>query len=281
MSEKEPSLIPASTIVLVRELPEKLVQEDDNRIEVLLLRRNAKLDFAGGNWVFPGGRIDQGDFDQMEALGGVSTVFAERLNRSEDTADFLSQHLARYLDEVDFSERDYAASLMAAGRETMEETALAMDASDLVDISHWIAPPLMKKRFTTWFFLGAIDFEASQQVEVDGGEIHEAKWLSAAAALTLAKQQKMNLLPPTLVTLNELAKFNNVASLRGYYLSRPPLVFRPHVFMGEKGTPTEGSFVFMYRGDAGYESYDPTLEGERHRLEMVNGHWDYQNTVYV
>ena len=32
-------------------------------LETLLLRRNAKLAFAGGAWVFPGGAIDQSELE--------------------------------------------------------------------------------------------------------------------------------------------------------------------------------------------------------------------------
>ncbi|MEM1214550.1 MAG: NUDIX domain-containing protein, partial [Bacteroidota bacterium] len=33
-------------------------RENNEQLEVLLLRRNRKLAFAGGLWVFPGGKID-------------------------------------------------------------------------------------------------------------------------------------------------------------------------------------------------------------------------------
>ena len=53
----------ASTVVLLRDSAQGL--------EVLLLRRNAKLAFAGGAWVFPGGAIDSPELaaaaTQMEA----------------------------------------------------------------------------------------------------------------------------------------------------------------------------------------------------------------------
>src|SRR5688572_12432384 len=47
-------LIPASTVVLLRDAAEGF--------EVLLLRRNTAVEFAGGMWVFPGGRIDPEDY---------------------------------------------------------------------------------------------------------------------------------------------------------------------------------------------------------------------------
>jgi 8-oxo-dGTP pyrophosphatase MutT (NUDIX family) len=43
-------VLPAATVVVVR--------EGRDAPELLLLRRNAKLAFHGGAWVFPGGRVD-------------------------------------------------------------------------------------------------------------------------------------------------------------------------------------------------------------------------------
>ncbi len=48
----EPELVPAATIVLVR--------DGVDGIEVLLLKRNSKIGY-GGMWVFPGGRVDPAD----------------------------------------------------------------------------------------------------------------------------------------------------------------------------------------------------------------------------
>ena len=47
----DPELRLAATAVLLR--------DTEQGLEVLLLRRNAKLAFAAGAWVFPGGAIDQ------------------------------------------------------------------------------------------------------------------------------------------------------------------------------------------------------------------------------
>ncbi|MCY4265622.1 MAG: NUDIX domain-containing protein, partial [Gammaproteobacteria bacterium] len=48
--------VPAATVVLVRNNTKSV------GIEVLLLKRNSKLVFHGGHWVFPGGRLDDADF---------------------------------------------------------------------------------------------------------------------------------------------------------------------------------------------------------------------------
>lgn len=102
-----PEAVEAATVVLVRDGPDG--------IEVLLLRRNSRLGFAGGAWVFPGGRVDEGD-----RLAGEDVVDAAR---------------------------------RAAVREAAEEAGLVVDASALVPFSHWTPPMVKIKRFSTWFFL--------------------------------------------------------------------------------------------------------------------------------
>ena len=64
-----PPAIPAATVVLLRDAP--------GGVETLMLRRNSKLAFAGGAWVFPGGRIDPEDYpggapalDDADAVAG-------------------------------------------------------------------------------------------------------------------------------------------------------------------------------------------------------------------
>ena len=92
MSEIEP--VPAATVVLVRDaavvkktVVNKAVVKKTaaneiaaDGIEVLLVQRNSKLVFHGGHWVFPGGRIDQGDFPEGD---NNPEYLAAKMPRSE------------------------------------------------------------------------------------------------------------------------------------------------------------------------------------------------------
>jgi 8-oxo-dGTP pyrophosphatase MutT (NUDIX family) len=100
-------LVPAATVVLLRDEPER-------GLEVLLLRRNAAVEFAGGMWVFPGGRIDPEDH--------------------AGTSDLLG------------------AARNASVREAHEESAQLVDVESLVWFAHWCPPPNAPKRFATFFF---------------------------------------------------------------------------------------------------------------------------------
>jgi 8-oxo-dGTP pyrophosphatase MutT (NUDIX family) len=99
--------VPAATVILVR--------DGTAGLETLMLRRNSKLAFAGGMWVFPGGRVDPED-----RVGGVDDVIAAR---------------------------------RAAVREAEEEAGLRVEEATLVEFAHWTPPPQAPKRFATWFFL--------------------------------------------------------------------------------------------------------------------------------
>ena len=167
MSDAEviPETVAAATVVVLRDGPDG--------IETLLLRRNSKLGFAGGAWVFPGGRIDPGDLDP------------ERPGDEESTAR------------------------RAAAREAAEEANLVVEPDALVVISHWTPPMVAMKRFATWFFLAEAP---ATMVEVDGGEIVDHVWVRPSTALDLHAAREVELLPPTWVTLHRLSQHADVAT---------------------------------------------------------------------
>ena len=113
-------IFPAATVVLVRDGPEGM--------ETLLLRRNKAVKFAGGSWVFPGGRIDKADYGNS-------------------------------MDDIE------AAARVAAVRETKEEADLVIDESGLIYFAHWTTPPEAPKRFATWFYISIVDTEQSVVVD--------------------------------------------------------------------------------------------------------------------
>lgn len=165
---QDTSIRPAATVLLLR--------DSDDGLQTLLLRRNKALKFAGGSWVFPGGRIDQNEIDQ---------------------ADDLDQ-----------------AARNAAVREAQEESGLVVEACELVHFGHWTTPIGMPKRFATWFFaapLNSSDGQDSGRVEVDGGEIHEFQWLTPAEALTQHRALELTIMIPTFICLRLLQPYATVA----------------------------------------------------------------------
>lgn len=184
----------------------------------------------GGSWVFPGGRIDPHEF---EAAGGDALHAAQ----------------------------------LAAVRETAEEANVTICVNDLVYFSHWTTPVIRPKRFSTWFFLASVTDKA---VQIDGGEIHDFEWQTPVNGLAAQAEGRIELPPPTFVTLTLLAPFTKVADALAHFRAVPPLEIQPNV------VKTESAFVYLYNGDAGHASQNPAAEGPRHRLlQPKSGPWQY------
>lgn len=160
------------------------------------------------------------------------------------------------------------AARLAAVRETAEEAGIAVAEADLVYFSHWTTPVIRPKRFSTWFFLAPV---SASDVQIDGGEIHDFQWHTPASALAARREGQIELPPPTFVTLSQLQPFARVADALAHFAARPPLQIQPRVAM------TEDAVVFLYEGDAGHATQDPTLPGPRHRLVQRRGagEWEY------
>lgn len=179
--------VPAATVILLR--------DSEVGPEVLMLRRNSALAFAGGAWVFPGGRVDPDDLDPA------------------------APH-----DQL-------AAARNAAVREAAEEAAIELDAAGFVVLSRWCPPPEAPKRFDTWFFVAAAP--ASHEVTIDGGEIHDHAWIRPADALARRDAGEIELIPPTWVTLHRLAGFADVDAALADLAAAPVEEFVTRV--GRKG----------------------------------------------
>lgn len=160
-----PPAVPAATVLLLR--------DGDDGVETLMLRRDSRLAFAGGMWVFPGGRVDPDDYPPDDP------------------------------DDVDLAVRN------AAVREAHEETGLVIDHGVLVPFSHWTPPAVAIKRFATWFFLAPAPDGA---VTIDDGEIRDHFWARPADVLRRQAEGELELAPPTWVSLDVLRRSDDTAT---------------------------------------------------------------------
>jgi len=157
--------VPAATVILLRDAP--------GGLETLMVKRDSKLAFAGGMWVFPGGRVDPADYPPDAP------------------------------DDVD------RASRRAAVREVQEEAGLVVDEATLVRLSHWLPPPQTPKRFATWFYVAPAP---EGTVVIDDGEIRDHMWVQPGDALARRDALEIELAPPTWVTLHTLTAARSLAS---------------------------------------------------------------------
>lgn len=208
-----------------------LVRDGDQGLEALLVQRAKAVKHMGGMWVFPGGKVDESDYPE---------------DRDE-----------------------YQAAVNAAIRETREEAGLEVTPDQLVYLSHWTTPAGARKRFATWFFLTIM--EEHQEVQVDGGEIANHRWISPGAALAESanKAEQLRLMPPTYVSLSDIADCADCAAARAVLGRREALIYAPRMAFVDDG------ICFLYAGDAGYETEDIDAAGARHRCYMIDDQLEY------
>jgi len=172
--------IPSATVILLR--------DGENSLETLLLRRNSKIAFHGGAWVFPGGRIDPEDHPPGKE-------------------DMLT------------------AARQAAVRESQEEAGLTIASTDLLWFSHWTTPEGRPERYSTWFFVVAA--KNHEAVRIDGDEIHDHRWMKPDEALAAQRTGEIELPPPTFVTLTKLSAHQATNQALSQLSTREPEIFVP------------------------------------------------------
>ena len=147
-----------------------------------------------------------------------------------------------------------------------------MDAQDYVFLSHWTPPPGQQKRFATWFFVAKV--EGAMDIAIDDGEIKDHAWLNPEEALRKHAAGEIDLVPPTWVTLYHLSLKPSVDAVIEYFSENTGITYNTRVVPA-----ASGERVAMWKGDAGYDEWNPDTAGERHRLAMPEGGFIFENTV--
>jgi len=164
------------------------------------------------------------------------------------------------------------AARQAACREAKEEAGIDIDPESFVLFAQWTPPPITERRYKTTFF--AARAPEKLEVTIDGGEIHAHQWINPAKALELRDTREIDLVPPTWVTLRTLSLHDTTEALLKSLADAPTRIYETHV-----GQSKDGDRVVMWVGDAGYEAWDASVEGARHRLTMNKGQFIYEDSV--
>lgn len=213
----------ASTVVLLRQRP--------GGPEVYLLRRHLGMAFAAGMFAFPGGVVDPRDSDHATAWAGPSPrQWSERLRCDEALARALVCAAVRETFEesgvllagpsADSVVRDTTGEAWEADRvalvdrtlafaDFLEKRALVLRSDLLAPWAHWITPEFEPRRYDTRFFVAAIP--ESQRTRDVSGEADTVAWMRPREAADGVDAGTMQMLPPTYVTVAELASFGSVS----------------------------------------------------------------------
>ncbi len=246
----------ASTVILLRDAP-------GGGLLVYLLRRVSSMKFAPGAYVFPGGSVDPRDADLSVTWSGPSAA-------EWGSAFGVAEGLARELVSAAVRETFEESGVMLAGP---AEGAIVADTSDdeweadrqaLLDRSlslaellgrrelvlrgdllrpwsHWITPEIEPRRYDTRFFVAALP--SGQRTRDVSTESDRVMWISPGEAAEAARRGDLPMLPPTQVTLSELAAYSSVEEILAARREIRPLMPRARV--------TDGGVFLELPGDAG------------------------------
>ncbi|MGN0063735.1 MAG: NUDIX hydrolase [Nocardioides sp.] len=241
----------AATVVLLR--------DGEVRPEAYLLLRQTSMAFAGGMAVFPGGGVDQRDFDDElidEGLwhGPSPAEWAARLGCDEAKARALVCAAVRETfeesgvllagasgDEVvaDTTGDDWEADRVALETRELSLTAF-LTRRDLIlrtDLlgawSGWLTPIFEPRRYRTWFFVAALP--AGQVTRDVSTESSSVAWTDVADAVAQVDADELMMLPPTYLTCLDVAQHATVAETLDESQHRTVEMFMPEVARTPEG----------------------------------------------
>ncbi len=253
--------LPAATVILLRDGPVSP--------EVLMLQRHARSEFLPDTYVFPGGRVEEADFELADRVGSLSGASAaERLGGGRTPREALAFVvaairetfeesgilLARRRGEHALVDAATADSLahhrlgMQEGATSFREIVLAGDlelAGDgLAAHAHWITPEMVPQRFDTLFFTAVAP--QGQLAAHDGVEATDHVWIRPDDALLRARAGKLRIIFPTLANLETLLGFRTASEVLESSRKRPLVPVLPRM------VERNGERVLVIPEDAGY-----------------------------
>lgn len=214
--------VPAATTLLLR--------DGEKGLEVFMVQRNARIGFAGGALVFPGGKVDAEDSAECvrarcagaEEVNDNALVF--RVAAVREAFEESGLLLARERGDAALVKGDRLKRLTEAYRDRliaddigigeMAETENLELATDLLaPFAHWTTPADLPRRFDTWFFLAPAP--ETPLGAHDGGETVDSVWIRPKDAIAEAESGQRFIVLATLFNLHLLGKTDTVAAALG------------------------------------------------------------------
>jgi 8-oxo-dGTP pyrophosphatase MutT (NUDIX family) len=237
---------PAATVILVRDVAAGF--------EIFMLRRTSAAAFAGGMYVFPGGRVDGDDhlhaYDpwrvgpseaqrpQQRALGDEwRGYWIAGIRESFEEAGLLLAYDAQgnilAYPDADSRARFHAyRDPLHAGELTLADICAREGLRLAVDRIHFlnrfVTPFGRPRRFDTRFFVAAAP--PGQTGVHDAVETVDSVWISPAEALARHEAREFDLMRVTRMQLEMLADFASLDALMHHVSSRQEFaIHRPQV----------------------------------------------------
>lgn len=230
-SEAAPKGIPAATIIIFRDAP------DGGAPEILMTVRSRTMTFAGGMAVFPGGRVDDADFE----LGADVAATAAAPIPVDEAAHQIAA-IRETLEETGLAlglKGDLTAERAATARVLLEEkSALApvleafdwqVDLDQIIPFARWYPKnENISRIYDTRFYLANLG-TGDVEVSADNSETAKLFWTTAQGALEMAEKGEIKLIFPTRRNLERLALFESFEEAKAQAEAIPVKTIVPQI----------------------------------------------------
>lgn len=245
-----PGAIPAATLVIMRPAP--------GGDELLLVKRATSMAFAAGAVVFPGGRIDPDDYVVAAMHGAPNDVTAAaRIAAVRETIE----ETGLAVGWPGLSGDDLAnvrAALLAEQplSQLLRERGARLDLRGLTGFARWCPNFKESRTFDTWFFAAPAPDHA-HELSVSLAEHSQIFWASASATLAAADRGDIHIIFPTRRNLERLAEFPTFDAFAAHAGAVPIRRITPWIEERD-GTPH-----LCIPGDLGYPVTSEAFAGVR------------------
>lgn len=255
---------PSSSVIVLR--------DGEAGLELLLLRRHSRSAVLGNAHVFPGGKLDAADElalglacdqpvgDLPDTLNEPDLAPATALGLYVAALRETFEECALLLGEPARGDTlQQALDQLRSGQtftETFKALGLTLPTRALQPWSRWITPKVpsvTNKRFDTRFFVAKAPTD--QTAAHDNHEATEALWIRPAEALQRYWDHDMDLAPPQIMTLSQLARFEQADQALASAREKAPPLIEPEPF------DQDGHRVICYPGDPRHSRAEPIWSG--------------------
>ncbi|MEO5725074.1 MAG: hypothetical protein ABIQ39_16075, partial [Ilumatobacteraceae bacterium] len=206
--------------------------------------------FAGGMYVFPGGRVDHndGEGDNGFLVAAIRECYEEAgvLLAEEGEGQLVRDgHIA-------LSQREAVHDGTLDIHTLCARHQLRLATERMAWVAWWVTPKgESPRRFDTRFFLAVAPED--QKLVHDHSETIASRWLRPAEAIDCGRRGEMMLMPPTIANLEFLSQFDSAdaALVAGRQIGTPPRI-QPHIRFGDDGK----MIAIVMPGEAGYDALD-------------------------
>lgn len=239
-----------------------------------MVQRSSRSAFMPSAHVFPGGRLEPSDA-ALPLRGGAAE--RERMLRGDPGLESAGAWQAAAIretfeeagvllgdGEVDDADRDAVQAGLAGFDALVGQRGWSLDAERLVYWAWWITPQFEPRRFDTRFFVAQVP--EGQAGRHDDRETVRSAWWTPQEALHRFDRGEVQLAPPTLVTLLELAPYAAVAEVLEAGRRREVTPIQPRGLLH-----LDGSISILLPGDELFPSERPVVGPTR--VTLRDGRW--------